>query len=308
MKYSTIFENRLGCKDADQTFEFFKSNLIETISSFNFFVDWEKIYDNVSELEMDLNLLNYLIGKDDIKSRMETLLNKHPSIIRTFPILLAVRSNELIILRDNPEREQLVQTYNFKKRTILKKPEIEDLIGFCEKTGLLDLLQNHINSNLVDYAMGIEVGLDTNARKNRHGHDMENLVEKVLKRICDQHHYKFMKEATAKRLLLEWGYKVKVDKNKRRFDFAVLTNKNLYLFETNYYSGGGSKLKATAGEYQTIYNYLNEQGISFIWITDGLGWRSALNPLRETFDYIDYVLNLQMIRCGLLADILEMDL
>ena len=117
-----------------------------------------------------------------------------------------------------------------------------------------------------------------------------------------------MEQATAKRLKNHWNYEVQVDKNRRRVDFAVLTNKNLYLFETNYYSGGGSKLKATAGEYKTIYDYLKAQDIKFIWITDGLGWETALNPLRETFDYIDYVLNLKMINCGLLSKILEMEM
>ena len=306
MKYSDIFAKYLGCEDADQTFKYLIDNLIDTITGFDYFVNWEKVYENASNLEMDLNLLNYLVGSKDITLRLEELLKQYPSIVRTFPVLLAIRNDEIKILTGSSQNDHIVRTYSFRKRYKLTQNEIKDLVSFCNETGLIDLLQNHINSNLVDYVIGVEVGLDTNARKNRHGDDMEKLVGKILQRICDKNGYKFMEQATAGRLLHEWGSKINVDKNDRRFDFAVHTNDSLYLFETNYYGGRGSKLKATAGEYISLFDLINNQGIKFIWITDGLGWESTQNPLREAFNH--YILNLKMIRSGLLSEILELDL
>ena len=308
MKYHSLFNVFLQCASSEEVFKYLHETLIDTITSFDYFVNWEKIYDHVSKLEMDLNLLNFLIGKNNIDERLTQLLKQYPTVVKTFPILIAVRNNSVKILEESPDNSHLVKEYFFKPKGSLTDKEIEDIVIFVKKSGLSDLFQNNLNASIVDYVMGVEVGLDTNARKNRHGTDMENLVGKVLKSICEKNNYKYMEQATAKRLKSQWNYEVKVDKNRRRFDFAVLTNKKLYLFETNYYSGGGSKLKATAGEYQTIYDYLKAQDIKFIWITDGLGWETALNPLRETFDYIDYVMNLRMIKCGLLSKILESQL
>ncbi len=307
MKYHSLFNVYLQCDSSEEVFDYLHETLIDTITSFDYFVDWEKIYDHVSNLEMDLNLLNFLIGKNNIGERLSQLLKQYPSVVKTFPILIAVRNKSLKILEESPDDSHLVKEYFFKPKGTLTDEEIDDIVKFVNKSGLSEFFQNNLNASIVDYVMGVEVGLDTNARKNRHGTDMEKLVGKVLKNICEKNNYKYMEQATAKRLKSQWNYEVQVDKNRRRFDFAVLTNNNLYLFETNYYSGGGSKLKATAGEYQTIYDYLKAQDIKFIWITDGLGWETALRPLRETFDYIDYVLNLKMINCGLLSKILGMD-
>ncbi len=111
-------------------------------------------------------------------------------------------------------------------------------------------------------------------------------------------------QATSPKIKREWGIKVEVDKSTRRFDFAVRNEDTLYLIETNFYSGGGSKLKATAGEYRDLFNFVSSQGHRFIWITDGLGWKKTLRPLEETFNYIDYTLNLKMVSTGLLSELI----
>jgi type II restriction enzyme len=308
MKYHALFNQYLECKNSDEVFNYLHKSLIDTITTYDYFVDWEKIYRNVNDLEMDLNLLNFLIGKSDIKERLSNLLRRYPNVIKTIPILLAVRSHSFEILEETTEDSHAVKNYNFSATINLSDTEIDKIVNFMGKSGLIDLLKNNLNASIVDYVLGVEVGLDTNARKNRHGTEMERLVGKVLQNISTNNNYKYMEQATAKRLLAEWNYRITVDKNRRRFDFAVLTKKSLYLIETNYYSGGGSKLKATAGEYKTIFDLLHPQNIKFVWITDGHGWESAINSLRETFDYIDYTLNLKMINCGLLKNIIELDL
>lgn len=101
---------------------------------------------------------------------------------------------------------------------------------------------------------------------------------------------------------------LQVDRTDRQFDFAVKKDDTLYLIETNYYGGGGSKLKSTAGEYKALFDFLSRYNYKFIWITDGLGWKSTLKPLREAFDHLEYVLNLKMITSGVLEEILSKNL
>ena len=150
--------------------------------------------------------------------------------------------------------------------------------------------------------IGVEAGLDSNGRKNRGGHAMENIVEAFIKSFCQENNLEYLKEANSERIQKEWGYTVPVDKSSRRYDFVVNTGKELLIFETNFYGGGGSKLKSTAGEYRNLYDVLDNK-FKFIWITDGLGWKSTVKPLRETFNHNDYIFNLNMLENGILDSI-----
>jgi type II restriction enzyme len=151
--------------------------------------------------------------------------------------------------------------------------------------------------------IGVEAGLDSNARKNRGGDAMENIVEVFVDDVCQKHRFEYLKEANADKIRKKWGYNVPVDKSSRRYDFAINNQKELFLIETNFYGGGGSKLKSTAGEYRNLFNVLNGQ-YKFIWITDGLGWRVTARPLRETFDNNDFVLNLSVLEKNILSFLL----
>jgi len=133
---------------------------------------------------------------------------------------------------------------------------------------------------------------------------MESLVEKYIKAICIEHGFEYMTQATSGKIKSQWGYEVKVDKADRRFDFAIKANDMLYVLETNYYGGGGSKLKSTAGEYKTLQKMITDSGFELIWITDGKGWLTAAKPLEDTFNNNNFILNLQMIQDGMLNDIL----
>lgn len=166
------------------------------------------------------------------------------------------------------------------------------------------MFRNKTIKNLVDYVFGVEVGLDSNGRKNRTGTAMEGLVDIFIRNISNKNGFKYMVQATPTRIKSEWNYNVTVDKSERRFDFAVNTGKKLFLVETNFYGGGGSKLKATAGEYKTLYDVAAGDGHEFIWITDGVGWHTANRPLQETFNHNKYILNLKMIELGVLDDII----
>ncbi len=181
--------------------------------------------------------------------------------------------------------------------------QAQNIAKFFIKTGLGELLQDRKIKNLADYATGVEVGLDSNARKNRGGHQMENLVEPYIKQLCQEKGYDYLTEANAKAIKDKWNIAIKVDKSSRRIDFVINAKGKLFFIEVNFYGGGGSKLKSTATEYVKMNEYWNAQGIPFIWITDGAGWLTTLKPLREYFDKADYLLNIKMLDNGILDKI-----
>ncbi len=164
------------------------------------------------------------------------------------------------------------------------------------------IVSNKIKS-LVDYMIGVEAGLDSNARKNRGGHSMENIVEVFIKDVCDKKSCRYLKEADAGKIKKEFNIDVPVDKSSRRYDYVVKNGEELVIFEVNFYGDGGSKLKSTAGEYRDLYNVL-DNNYKFIWITDGFGWKKTQRPLRETFNHNDYLISLAMLEKGILEKII----
>lgn len=306
MKYSDIFEKRLGCADKEEVFKYLLDHMKETIKGWDFFVAWEKVMNKVGSVEVVLNILNYLIGKGNIREEFKILIGKYPEIAEVLPILLALREKNIKVLE--PLEDNI---FNYKEFTIRKKKkyspdEIELLAEFAEKTGLLSMFEKKNIKSVVDYVIGVEVGLDTNARKNRSGTAMEMITELFIKKICSINSYRYLSQATSDKIKTNLGYDVFVDKSQRSFDFAIDNGYKLYLVETNYYGGGGSKLKSVAGEFTTLFNFLKEKTPEhgFIWITDGRGWKTTEKPLRESFDKVDYILNLDMVQNGILEDII----
>ncbi len=304
MKFSQVYQNLIGCASEDDVFAFLCRTLNDSITYWDYFVNWTKVLENTRHLEMDLNTLNYLVGKDNIEEEFEALLHRHPDLVRLIPLLLACRNSDFKILVDFAEGELLYEEFSFSRCSVLFDRDIEKACRFTKETGLLEMFSRRVIKSIPDYVIGVEVGLDSNGRKNRGGTAMETIVESCVAVICEAHGLSFMKQATADKIKSLWGITLKVDKSSRRFDFAVRLPERIYLIETNYYGGGGSKLKSTAGEYRTLHDYLSKQGQSLIWITDGQGWKNTLRPLEECFHYIDYTLNLKMVSEGLLSEIL----
>jgi type II restriction enzyme len=249
-----------------------------------------------------------LVGKDDIEGEFRSILSQYPSVVGIIPVLIACRASSFRILMDYTEGNFTYKLFSFKQKNKLSEQEISDIIEFTQQTGLLELFKNRIIKSIPDYVIGVEVGLDSNGRKNRGGTTMETIVEALLQQVCQEQGLLLMPQATSPKIRSEWGIHVELDKSSRRFDFAVRSENVLYLIETNFYGGGGSKLKATAGEYRALFDFISSQGHKFIWITDGLGWKSTLRPLEETFNHIDYTLNLKMASTGLLSEIITQKL
>lgn len=304
MKFDVLFEDYLNCSNKTEVFSYLQNTLTDSITVWDYFVNWEKVLNRFKNIEMHLNLLNYLIGKENVEQELRKILSNYPHISSIIPVLIACRNSEFKILTDYSNGNLSYKSFNFKSKNNLTSREIDDIVDFTKQTGLLELFKDKTIKSIPDYILGIEVGLDSNGRKNRGGTTMETIVKSLLQPICQQQNLLLMPQATAGKIKKEWDIEIAVDKSSRRFDFAVKDNNTLYLIETNFYGGGGSKLKATAGEYKTLFDFIASQGHKFIWITDGLGWRSTLRPLEETFNHIDYILNLKMVATGLLAEII----
>lgn len=288
-------------------FNALKSTFQDSIFTWDYFTDFEKVKMHIKQVEKELNLLNYLIGKENIEIEFISLLKEYPQVKKALPLLIAIRADklkEMPIITNLKTLEAENKSDIFYASTLNEK----ELLEFFRSSGLKDVFENKHIKNLVDYCFGVEVGMDTNARKNRTGDLMEKIVGKYLDGFCQQNpNFTFINQATKVRIKSAFDYDIQIDKNSRRFDFALYNklDKKLFLIEVNYYSGGGSKLKATAGEYQYLNNFLKAQNLSFIWITDGTGWMTALRPLEETFNHNDFVINLSMLRNGILQEIVS---
>ncbi|MFA6554213.1 MAG: type II restriction endonuclease [Candidatus Paceibacterota bacterium] len=281
-------------KDFNNLITTFKSS----IKTWDYFVNWNKVFSNSSELEIALNKLNYLLGKENLKEEFVKLYSSNPDIIKALPVLLAVRENKLEIFDKATKNSEF---FDFSG----KEKDADKYFEFLSKSGLAKLFQKDGIKNLVDYVMGVEVGLDSNGRKNRGGTLMEEIIGTFLTDFCNKNGYECLAQARPSAIKAKWGFDIKVDKSERSFDFAIYntSNKKLKLFEANFYNGGGSKLKAVCGEFKSLNDELKSQDIDFIWITDGLGWNTTKRPLEETYNHNEYVFNLNMLESGALNEL-----
>lgn len=300
----------LKLNSSDEIFKYLLENLKDSIYTWDYFTDFKKSMSNVKKYETELKSLNVLfdIKSTDIDNKLLEIVNNNYKVKEALLLLLALRMDKLkdtAIIEDFDSLKSNNKYNLFKSKNPLSKNEEEDLLKFFKESGLKNFFINKEVSNLIDYCKGVEVGMDTHARKYRTGFGMEKICESYIEKLCSKKGYQYISQATASTIKIKFGRTIKLDRINRRFDFAINTNKNCYLVEVNYYSVGGSKLKATAGEYKELSDLLNKQGLEFIWITDGKGWNTAKTALRETFDYNDYIFNLNMVNDGILEQVIR---
>lgn len=291
---------------SEERLEEFLSTLSITNRTPEYYVNWKKVDRETKKYEVELNTLNYLIGKDDIYIEALDLFTKQPNLLKAIPSLIASRDRVLDILTIDNDDNMSFEQLNFKT---IDASRIDDYMKFIEQSGLLMFLQHHANRSLVDYVYGVETGLDSNARKNRSGTTMEGILERHISKIAQEQNLEWKAQATAQFIKEKWGVTVPVDKSERRFDVAVYSKENhkVWLIETNYYGGGGSKLKAVAGEFTELSQFVvkSDDDVEFVWVTDGQGWKTAHLPLAEAFSHITNVFNLEMLREGFLSELFQ---
>ena len=273
----------------------------DSIADYGYYIDFKKVHRNVDSIKVELNILNSLIGSKDIENDFEKLINKYPETLKCIPLLLAVRSNEIYAIDGDGDF-----TYNFKNPNL----SVEQYKIFMRKIGLFDLIENHIVNNLVDYASGVETGLDSNGRKNRGGHLMENLVERFIQKSGFVKDDTYFKEMYIHQITDKWGIDLSAisnqGKTEKRFDFVVKTANMIYGIETNFYGSGGSKLNETARSYKTLALETDTiDGFTFVWFTDGKGWTSARHNLEETFDVMEHIYNIKDLENDIITEVFE---
>ena len=284
-----------------RNFDEWINNFKSSISNYSYYADFKKIYKNVDKVKVELNILNSLIGSKTIEEDFKNIMLKYPETLECIPLLLAVRSTEIFVKDEINE-----YLFDFKKMVY----SMDDYVRFMQESGLFDLLQNHIINNLYDYVLGIEVGLDSNGRKNRGGHLMEDLVEKYIKESGFVKDVNYFKEMYLNDIEKRWNIDLSSlsgnSVSTKRFDFVIKTPKQIYLIETNFYASSGSKLNETARSYEMLAKKAKViNGITFIWITDGLGWHDAKNNLKETFNELETMYNINDLERGILKQVLN---
>ena len=277
------------------------STLRDSIATYSYYIDFEKVYRNVDDIKIELNILNSLIGSKNIQKDFQNIITKYPETLKCIPILLAVREKEIFALDSDGE---------FKFNFVIKNYPIEKYAEFMQKSGLFDLLQNHLIGNLLDYVTGVETGLDSNGRKNRGGHLMEDLVESFIKKAGFKKDVNYFKEMYIHEITEKWGVNLSAISNQgkmeKRFDYVVKTDRQIFVIETNFYGSGGSKLNETARSYKTLAQEVATiNDVTFVWFTDGNGWKSARHNLEETFDVMEHIYCIADMENGIMKELFK---
>ena len=261
-------------------FNLFMSQLRETNATLDFYCDFPKIARNVADIEISLNMLNFLIGKGNLREAVQSLWNRDPHVFEVMDILIATRKKDDKKYIDNDGSMHSVHSLF---------SSVDGVMKFLEGTGLDKLFKNKEVKDLVDYVFGVETGLDTNARKNRSG----DITETLVARIFDNAGIRYREQVSSKEFP---SIAAALGTDQKVFDFVITANGKTYLIEVNFYSGGGSKLNEVARSYTDVAPKVNGvHGFEFVWITDGIGWNSARNKLEEAFAAIPSIYNLTTI-------------
>ena len=263
-----------------EQFDLFISQLRETNATLDFYCDFPKIAKNVADIEISLNTLNYLIGKEDLRSAVQALWDRDKRVFEVMDILIATRKKDGKKYIDNDGSMHSIHSLF---------SSVDGVMKFIEGTGLYKVFKNKEVKDLVDYVFGVETGLDTNARKNRSGEITETLVA----RIFDNAGINYREQVSSKEFPT---ISAVLGADQKVFDFAISAHDKTYLIEVNFYSGGGSKLNEVARSYTDVAPKVNGvPGFEFVRITDGEGWNSARNKLEEAFAAIPSIYNLTTI-------------
>ncbi len=294
--YETVKESAMQ-RNFDKWIKSFK----RSICDYKYYADFEKVYRNVDSIKVELNILNSLVGSKNIEADFDALLKKYPEVLKCIPILLAVRSREIYAIDADGE-----YSFNFQKMNYT----VSEYKDFMRKTGLFGLISQRLISNLVDYVTGVEVGLDSNGRKNRGGHLMEALVESHIQKAGFSKGKDYFKEMKLSDIEKRWGLDLSSVSNKgkteKRFDFVIFKGGVVYGIEANFYASGGSKLNETARSYKTLaIESRGIDGFTFVWFTDGQGWKHARSNLEEAFDTFENLYCINDLENGILSKLFK---
>lgn len=300
-----IYLDFLKTSDLSEIKRYFFDTLLLTNHDYKFFVDWEKVKNNVNKYQIELSILNALIRNSNFNKKLKEILTKYPEVLPCVPLLLAIHEANLDIIKDIQADDHEIIRYDFSKRNLTEE-EKDQIVVFFEKTGLKKFFIELSTSSLQDYLYGIEVGTDSNARKNRSGRIAETMLYNQLEKIKAEADVEVIMVQKKFMELEKEGYTVPARLRDRKSDFIVMKKTGRIIdIEVNFYNVAGSKPQEIVDAYLNRQRELNEAGVELIWVTDGPGWLAGVNQLEKALDLIDYILNFKLVRIGLLKRILK---
>ena len=304
-------------KSKDELADVFMNNLVSTNRGYNYYVDWSNI-EGYDEFEIEINAIDVLIGcKDDqrFKNQFEKLLKKLPTVICIFPLLFGLSKGErkkalkgkydLTVVSDTLGSKDNL-SYTFPKSVKdLSNEDIEKYYDFFVKLGLKNLYQSKIEKSTKDYIIGVLVGMDSNGRKNRGGSAFELACQPIFEEVCKGLGLSLLIQKQFS-VLRDYNFNISEDIANRKADFIVFDKeKSIAMnFEVNFYNGTGSKPEEIIDSYINRQNDLKKANINFSLVTDGNCWLSAKNQLQKGFRHLDYLINFNLLKNGILEEIL----
>jgi len=301
----------------EQKKELFTNNLVSTNRGYNFYVDWRNAH-AYKEYEIELNALNVLIHVNDnrFKDTFKNLLEKIPSVIKTFPLLFALSKKEresilkgkdTLKILENEDLDQDALEFDFEVKTKYTSKEIEKYYRFFNKLGLKLLFQNLLKKSVVDYVIGVLVGLDSNGRKNRGGKAFELACEPIIEKLCFKYNITLLIQKQFKYLSEQYGFEIDENLANRKADFILVKNDIIMNIEANFYFDAGSKPEEIIDSYSNRNSELKNNNIKFIYLTDGIKcWGNTdKNQLVKGFKSIDYIINYHMLKESYFEDIIK---
>lgn len=306
MAKAEVYGKALDTEDLDEIVEEFIGSIVDTNRGYNFFVDWNKVINNAKKHRVEINILNSLLGSRNLEDDFRNLLKRYPEVTPVIPILIAVRDLRLKVVEDFSAPDINIMNFDFSPRKELSETEIDKIFHFCKKAGILYLFADKNIRNLEDYVFGVEVGMDTNARKNRSGKAMEMLLEPEIQRLNEKYGFDFISQNRFFKLRDAYpSLNIPAELRDRKFDFVLIKGDRAVNIEVNYYAGGGSKPQEIVDSYINRMNDLKAYDWEFIWVTDGDGWLSGKNQIQKAFVKQDYILNINFIRRGILEAVFD---
>jgi len=295
-----FYKKHLNLSTTDEICEALIETLIETNYTYDFFVNWNKVVRNRDSFKYELALLKSMKNSPQPIPDFQDLLTKYPEVIKVIPIMLACRDGILKVL-NSIEAGLQYKTFDFTKNSYDAK-EIGNIVEFTKNTGLLNMLCQM--DSAIDYLLGVEVGLDTNARKNRSGLFLEKMVTETLEELSGRYSdLIFIEQKTFAYVGDKYQVRIPSTLRDRKFDYAVINKGIATNIEVNFYSGTGSKPSEIVSSYINRGEVLSSAGWKFVWLTDGLGWKKMQRPFHIGIENMRYVMNANLLRKGLLERI-----
>lgn len=298
-----FYEENLEVRTLGELTQLFLDTLVDTNRTHEFFVDWDKVRKNIEQFKIELGILNSLLGTKNFEEDLRKILGGYPEVLSLIPMLIAVRESKLKIIEDFGEKDSNIVEYSFHKRDI-NDAAVNGIVEFFRKTGLEDIFTDGQTKNLRDYLLGVEVGMDTHARKNRSGHSMEIALSPLLKILERGLGLKIYAQKKFKDVHNIFGT-IPTGLADRQFDFVISRGGNVINLEADFFTTTGSKPQEIIDSYINRYKELGEVGWGFIFVTDGGAWRGQRNQISKAIEELPYTFNLNFVRKGLLERAIE---